>query len=36
VGAVGSGADMILDDGAGGSAITTADVVTISTMTVTL
>jgi len=36
VGALASGADMELDDGAGGTAINTVDKVTISTLTVTL
>ena len=36
VGALASGADMELDDGAGGTAITTVDTVTIATLTVSL
>jgi len=36
VGALASGADMELDDGAGGTAITTVDTITIATLTVSL
>jgi len=36
VGALGSGADMELDDGAAGTAITTADTVTIATLALSL